>query len=162
MTGPLVIGLGRADRGDDAVGGVVARAVDGAGLPGVLVVEHEDPTALLDLWVGRDPVVVVDAVCSGEPPGTLHRLETGAGASPLPERAWSATGRGGTHAFGLASAVELARALHRLPARLVVVGIEAAAFEYGTPLSAPVAAAVPAAAGQVLSVLEEVSAHVPR
>ncbi|HEX5087233.1 MAG TPA: hydrogenase maturation protease [Nocardioides sp.] len=166
MTGPLVVGLGRADRGDDAVGGAVARAVarrvEAAGLPGVLVVEHEDPTALLDLWVGRDPVVVVDAVCSGTPPGTVRRLETGARASRLQEGAWSATGRGGTHAFGLAAAVELARALHRLPARLVVVGIEAVGFEYGAPLSGPVAAAVPAAAEEVVSVLEEVSADVPR
>jgi hydrogenase maturation protease len=166
MTGPLVIGLGTADRGDDAVGGAVARAVarrvEAAGLPDVLVVEHEDPTALLDLWVGRDPVVVVDAVCSGGPPGTVHRLETGEGGPRLPERAWAATGRGGTHAFGLAAAVELARALRRLPARLVVVGVEAAGFDYGAPLSVPVAAAVPAAAEQVLSVLEEVSDRVPR
>jgi hydrogenase maturation protease len=162
MTGPLVIGLGRADRGDDAVGGAVARAVIAADPPGVLVVEHEDPTALLDLWVGRDPVVVVDAVCSGGPPGTVHRLETGAVASRMSQRAWVATGRGGTHAFGLAAAVELARALHRLPARLVVVGIEAAGFEYGAPLSAPVAVAVPEAAALVLSVLEEVNADVRR
>jgi hydrogenase maturation protease len=162
MTGPLVIGLGLADRGDDAVGAEVARAVAAARLPGVLVVEHEDPTALLDLWVGRDPVVVVDAVCSGSPPGTVHRLETGAEAARMPQRAWAATGRGGTHAFGLAAAVELARALNRLPTRLVVVGIEAAGFEYGAPLSAPAAAAVPAAAVLVLSVLEEVNAHVPR
>jgi hydrogenase maturation protease len=84
-------------------------------------------------------------VCSGGPPGTVHLLDTG-----------------GTHAFGLAAAVELARALRRLPPRLVVVGVEASTFEYGAPLTAPVAAAVPAAVAQVLAVLEEVSARVPR
>jgi hydrogenase maturation protease len=162
MSGALVIGLGHVDRGDDAVGAEVARAVAAAGLPEVRVVEHEDPTALLDLWVGHGPVVVVDAVASGGAPGTVHTIETGADGPGMPPGAWAATGRGGTHAFGLAAAVELARALHRLPQRLVVVGVEAAGFEYGAPLSAPVAAAVPAAAAQVLAVLEGVGDRVPR
>jgi hydrogenase maturation protease len=162
MTAPLVIGLGSVDRGDDAVGPEVARAVAAGVLPEVRVIEHEDPTALLDLWAGHDPVVVVDAVCSNGPAGAVHVLETGEGTPPLPQRAWSGAGRGGTHAFGLAAAVELARALHRLPPRLVVIGVEAASFEYGAPLTAPVAAAVPVAAARVLAVLDEVSADVPR
>jgi hydrogenase maturation protease len=154
MTTRLVIGLGSVDRGDDAVGPEVARAVAAEGLTAVRVIEHEDPTALLDLWTGHDLVVVVDAVCSGGPPGSVHELETGIGAAPMPERSWSATGRGGTHAFGLAAAVELARALHRLPSRLVVMGVEAAGFEYGAPLTASVAAAVPVATARVIAVLE--------
>ena len=127
------------------------------------MVEHEDPTALLDLWSGHDPVVVVDAVSSGVPAGTLHHLETGDASPPLPESAWSDTGRGGTHAFGVATAVELARALHRLPARLVVVGVEAAGFDYGAPLSDAVAEAVDAAVARVLSELgpKGVAGHVP-
>ncbi len=162
MSTALVIGLGSVDRGDDAVGPEVARAVAERGLPGIRVLEHEDPTGLLDLWADHDPVVVVDAVRSGVPAGTIRRLATGAGAPRMPERAWSATGRGGTHAFGLAAAVELGRALGRLPPRLVVVGVEADAFGYGAPLTAPVAAAVPAAVACVLAVLSEVSADVPR
>ncbi len=43
--------------------------------------------------------------------------------------------------MGLAEAVELARALGRLPARLVVYGIEAASFETGAEPSAAVRAA---------------------
>ena len=112
----LVVGLGSADRGDDAVGGHVARAVAALVDPGpCVVVEHEDPTDLIELWTGHDRVVVVDATWSGGPPGTLHLIETGAGRDPLPEAAWARTGRGGTHAFGLAAAVELARVLRRLP-----------------------------------------------
>ena len=158
----LVIGLGSADRGDDAVGPEVSRAVAERGLPGVRSLESENPTGLLELWSGHDVVVVVDAVRSGGPVGSIHQLETGDGAPRMPERAWWATGRGGTHAFGLAAAVELGRALHRLPARLVVVGVEADSFEYGAPLTAPVAAAVPAAAERVLAVLGEVNADVSR
>jgi hydrogenase maturation protease len=147
-TGPLVIGLGSPDRGDDAVGGLVARAV-AAQLPAVAVVDHEDPTALLDLWAGHTPVVVVDAVCSGAPGGTLHQLEAGPAAGPLSAQAWARSGHGGTHAIGLAEVVELARALGRLPERLVGVGVAAERFDHGAPLTPAVAAAVPTAVERV-------------
>jgi hydrogenase maturation protease len=141
----LVVGLGSAQRGDDSVGPEVVRAVDGLGLADVDLLVHEDPTDLVELWSSYDSVVVVDAVCSGAPPGRVCVLETGAGLDPLPEGAWRRTGRGGTHAFGLAAAVELARALHRLPALVTVVGVEAQSFDHGTALSPAVEAAVPAA-----------------
>lgn len=146
----LVVGLGSPDRGDDAVGGHVARAVAALADARLLVLEHEDPTDLVELWTGRSAVVVVDATRSDAAPGTLRVLETGAERAPLPEDAWARTGRGGTHAFGLAAAVELARALRRLPARVTVVGVEAATFEPGAPLSPAVAAAVPDAVAAVL------------
>jgi len=146
----LVVGLGSADRGDDAVGGHVARALAALEDPRVVVAQYADPTDLIELWTGRDRVVVVDATCSGAAPGTLRLLETGTQQSPLPEAAWVRTGRGGTHAFGLAAAVELARALRRLPAHVTVVGVEAATLEPGAPLSPAVAAAVPAAVAAVL------------
>jgi hydrogenase maturation protease len=150
---PLVVGLGSPDRGDDAVGVVVARVVAARHLPRVEVLTHEDPTDLVELWSGRRLVVVVDAVRSGSEPGTLTVLETGTGGQRLPESAWGRTGRGGTHAFGLASAVELARALRRLPDRVVLVGVEAASFDHRAPLSTAVAAAVQHAVDHVLAVV---------
>jgi len=165
MTDPLVIGLGSPDRGDDAVGLAVARSV-AARLPGVGVVDHEDPMGLLDLWDGHDPVVVVDAVRSGARPGALHRLETGRAAAPPSPGAWARSGHGSTHAIGLAEMVELGRALGRLPDRLVVVGVEAETFDHGAPLSPQVAAAVPAAADAVCAALSrsqrEETSDVPR
>ncbi|MFA6575487.1 MAG: hydrogenase maturation protease [Nocardioides sp.] len=165
VVGPLVIGLGSPDRGDDAVGPAVARSV-ASRLPGVAVVDHEDPTSLLDLWAGHDPVVVVDAVRSGAPAGTVHWLETGPAAAPVSTRAWRHSGHGGTHAVGLAEMVELGRALGRLPARLVVVGIEAEGFDHGAPLTPRVAAAVPVAAARVCDAVtaarREESSDVPR
>ncbi|HLN79026.1 MAG TPA: hydrogenase maturation protease [Nocardioidaceae bacterium] len=146
---PLVVGLGTPDRGDDAVGPLVARAVAAEGVPGVEVVEQEDPTALVELCSGRDLVVVVDAVRSGAEPGSVVVLEVGAGSGPMSEAAWRGTGRGGTHAFGLGPAVELARALGRLPERVVVVGVEAESFEPGEPLSPAVADALQDAADTV-------------
>lgn len=161
----LVIGLGSPDRGDDAIGTAVARRVGALGLPGVTVLVHEDPTALIDLWSGVDLAVVVDAVRSGAPAGQVLLVEAGAGAPALADQAWARTGRGGTHAFGLAAAVELGRALGRLPARLVVVGVEGATFEHGAPLSAAVAAAVGPVVDAVVGLLapdEAVVTGVPR
>ena len=163
--GPLVVGLGSPDRGDDAVGPAVARGV-AARRPDVAVVEVEEPTALLDLWAGHDPVVVVDSVRSGAPTGSVHRLETGQAAPPLAARSRARSGPGSTHAVGLAEMVELGRALGRLPQRLVVVGVEAEHFDHGAPMTPLVAAAVPDAVLRVCDALttarREEAGDVPR
>lgn len=167
----LLVGLGSPDRGDDAVGplvaAAVARAVDERGLPGVLVVEHEDPTALIDLLDPTGPagswaaVVVTDAVRSGVAPGTVTVLDVGPDGPDLTSLgAGLDPGPAGTHGFGLAGAIELARALDRLPPRVVIVGIEAVSFEHGAPLSAPVLAAIPRTTSCVLGIIEEATARI--
>jgi hydrogenase maturation protease len=145
----LVVGLGHPDRGDDAVGTAVANRALALLPPDVGVVQHEDPAGLIDIWSGSDLVVISDAVRSGQPPGTVSVLN--AGTAPLR----IGTGAGGTHEFGLAEAVELARALDRLPPQLVIIGVEAERFELGTPLSPQVAAAVEPAAHAVAEVIRE-------
>jgi Ni,Fe-hydrogenase maturation factor len=54
----------------------------------------------------------------------------------------------------LGEVIELARVLDMLPARVVVVGIEAGALESGSGLSAPVNEAMPLAVAAVLALLE--------
>jgi hydrogenase maturation protease len=128
----LVIGLGNAARRDDAAGLIAARRLGG--------LEHEgDPLALLDLWDGAGLAVVIDAVRSGAEPGTIHRFDAGHAPLPAPLR-----GSTSTHAVGLGEAIELARTLGRLPARLVVYGIEGERFDAGAELTPPVSAAVDA------------------
>jgi hydrogenase maturation protease len=144
--GVLVVGLGQRDRGDDAAGPAIAARVGELGLPGVRVIEQADPAGLLDAWAGGRLVVVADAVRSGRPPGTVHILHAAHGPPP----AWA--GLAGTHAFGLAEAVELARALGRLPPELVIVGIEAEHFRFGEPMSPPVAGALDTAARAVATI----------
>jgi hydrogenase maturation protease len=129
----IVIGVGNSWRGDDAAGLAVAERLRGA----VEVVEHEgDGAALLAEWRDRDHVVVVDAAASDAAPGSVRRFDANAG--PLPARLL----RSSTHAFGVADAVELARALACLPRRLEVYAIEGADFSAGAALSPPVAEAV--------------------
>ena len=129
--------MGNAFRGDDAAGLEVARLLQGTLPPGAQLVEREgEPTALMDAWEGAEGLWLVDAVASGAPAGTVHRLD--AGDQELPAGLFRAS----THAFGLAEAVELARALGRLPDRTVVFGIEGTRFDAGEELSPEVAAAV--------------------
>ena len=130
----LVVGVGSA-RGDDAAALLVARRLVAAGVP-ARVVELTDPTDLLESWLPGDRVVVVDAVRSGAAPGTVHVLDLT--HRPLP----TGTPAASTHVLGLDVAIELARALGRLPRQLVLYGIEAAADPTTERPSSPVLAAV--------------------
>jgi hydrogenase maturation protease len=142
----ILIGVGNAWRGDDGAGLAVARRVRELSPAGVEVREVEgDATALVEAWSGAEGVVVVDAAESGAPPGTVRRFD--ARTRPLPARSL----RSSTHAFGVADAVELARALDRLPARLDVYAIEGASFTAGKRLSPAVERAVDELAASLAS-----------
>jgi hydrogenase maturation protease len=131
-----VVGIGNAWRNDDRAGLAVARRLAGTLPEGVAVLEREgEPTSLMDSWEGAEAVWVVDAVSSGAEPGTVHRHD--AGTQELPAQLF----RTSTHHFGLAEAVELARAVGRLPEKVIVYGIEGANFETGETLSPKVEAA---------------------
>jgi hydrogenase maturation protease len=148
----VVLGVGNAFRGDDGAGLAVAdrlRAVLPEGVE-VTVCEQE-PTRLIDSWRGAGAAVVVDAVASGAEPGTLHRFD--ASEEPVPATVF----RSSTHAFGVAEAIELSRALGTLPARVVVYGIEGADFDAGQKLTKPVQAAVERTAEAVLNDLRRLS-----
>jgi hydrogenase maturation protease len=125
-----VIGIGNDWRRDDGAGLEVARRLGGIQLDG-------EPIGLVAAFAGDEDVVVVDAVSSGAHAGTLHLYD--AAAEPLPTDLF---GSSSTHALGLAEAIEIARCLGRLPARVRVVGIEGARFDYGQGLSPEVEAAV--------------------
>ena len=131
---PLVIGVGHAERQDDAVGPYVARALCRRGLPAVV---HEgDGTGLLDLWEEHPACIVVDAMADAGTPGRVQVFTEFNGP---------AFGRAAfvhsSHRLGLPEAVALGRMLGRMPARLAVVGITGAAFGFGPELSPPVAGA---------------------
>ncbi len=127
--GVSVIGLGNEWRSDDAVGLEVARRLGGRTLDG-------EPIGLVEALDGEDELVLVDAVSSDAPPGTVHTFD--ASSAPLPGALFGASS---THALGLSEAVELARSLGRLPRRVVVYGVEGKSFAFGRGLSEEVAAA---------------------
>jgi hydrogenase maturation protease len=126
----LVIGIGNEHRGDDAAGLVVARRLRERGVSGVDIIEFQgEGTALIDRWAGVERVYLVDAVCSGAAAGTCFRLDGLRQIFP------GAKLHGSTHGLGLAAAIELGRALDRLPRALMIYGIEGASFSIGDAIS---------------------------
>ena len=141
----LIIGCGNLDRGDDAAGVLVARRLLALGIKAEE--QSGESFALMDCWQGSESVIVVDAICSDRVPGEVKIWD--AVASPLPKAAMQCS----THAFGVYEAVELARALGRLPNQLLIYGIEGKQFAPGSPLIAEVEKAVENVAQQIASVV---------
>jgi hydrogenase maturation protease len=142
----VVIGIGNPFRRDDGIGPAVVEAVARIAPAGVRVVELDgEPTRVIEAWQGAPLAVVVDAVRSGAAPGTVHRLV--AGIDTLPAGA----NRSSSHALGIGDALDLGRALGRLPDHLVVYGVEAESFDVGPGLSPAVAAVVGQLVDRVLA-----------
>ena len=143
----VVIGVGNRFRSDDGAGLKVARLLSDRPEAAALRVREEEgePVALLDAWDGERVAVLVDAVSSGAPPGTIHRVDASTEALPA-----SLRGSSSTHAVSVAEAIELGRALGRLPSCVVVYGVEGAEFAAGTELSDAVASVIDELADRVL------------
>jgi hydrogenase maturation protease len=136
----LVVGLGNELRHDDGAGIMAARELLAhASRPGIEVREQPgEPIGLLDALRGRHAAVLIDAMTSGAVPGTIARFD--AGDEPLLETLRCSSS---THAVSLTDALELARALGRLPSRLIIYAVEGRDFSTGAGLSAGVRGALP-------------------
>jgi len=156
----VVIGVGNEYRRDDGVGHTVVavlreRLREGPP-PGVALATCDgDPARLIGLWEDAALAVVVDAAHAHPgTPGRVHRIALDGNRLAPP----SATS---SHGLGLGEAVELARALGRLPGHLVVYAVEGADGSFGTGLSPAVAAAVPLLAEAVEDEIVRATAPVP-
>jgi hydrogenase maturation protease len=145
----LIIGVGNEFRGDDAVGLEAAKRLDGK-VPGdAIVLRHSgDGVGLVEAWKTSDSVVVIDAMRSGRPVGSVVRYEVG--LTPDFKQKSNAS----SHGFGVSESVELARAMGRLPKSLVIYGIEAANFGLGSDMSPMVEKAIDAAVEAVVKEIE--------
>ena len=132
----LVIGIGNRYRSDDAIGPIVAERLGGLELTG-------DGAELLEVLKEASDVILIDAVRSGSPAGTVFQFDVN--ERSLPREMFAAS----THAFGVAEAIELARTLGQLPQRLIVFGVEGSNFAAGTTLSPEVERAVPEVAERI-------------
>lgn len=128
-----IIGCGNPDRGDDQAGVLVSERLQELGLNAETHVG--DPLSLLERWGAGDDVIVVDAIMTGAPAGTVRvwdrRLPHIPGGLAV-----------SSHGFDIGNGIELAQALNRLPARLRVYGIEGRQFERGANLSPEVEQAI--------------------
>jgi len=143
-TGRVVLaGIGNEMRGDDGVGPVVARRAarlssrSGGGFVTSLASPLTQPLDLLDGWESDDLAIVVDAVRSGAPPGTVtltwldHLVDV-----VLPAKC----ARASTHGLGVADVFRLAGEIGLAPQRVALVGVEGQDFSPGEGLSPAVEA----------------------
>ena len=138
---PWIIGVGNPMRGDDGAASAVVEYLRAQDIPAYDF--DGDGAELMEMWLGQSRVIVIDAAVSGAATGTVHRFD--AHQAQLPRNFF----RHSTHQFGVAEAVEMARALGRLPAEMIVYGIEGENFTLGGPLSPQVEQAVYQAAERI-------------
>jgi hydrogenase maturation protease len=144
----LVLGIGNPDRGDDAVGRLVARSLQTRVPPDVRVAEQDgEATALLAVLQSARCAWLIDATRSGAPPGTIHRIDCSAADLPSP------LGTVSSHGFGVVEAIALARALDMLPRQCIVYAIELADITTGATVSPEVMRAVDVVAARILAEL---------
>lgn len=143
--GILVAGIGNPDRGDDAIGLLVAERLAHRLPPGVpLLTRSGDLLGLIDDWADYKALVCIDAAAPMGAPGRIHRIDAAAGELP------TGLSPASSHAFGLAEAIALARALGAMPGQAVVYAIEGARFDAGAPMTPAVAEAAAEAAERIV------------
>jgi len=146
----LVLGIGQSLRGDDAAGleavrlwqekfpeTAVGARVETSELPGLV---------LLDLLEGMEAAVIVDAIQSKAPAGTVMRLGSEELASFMPET-------GFTHGWGIAETLQLGHSLYQglASCRAILIGIVGGQFDLGAGFSPEVEKALPKAAEMIES-----------
>ncbi len=121
-----IICCGNRDRGDDAAGLMVADQLLDMGIEAEVC--GSDPLELMERWKSADDVIVVDAMLTGAPAGTVRSFEA-------PLRANLSGAGSSSHGLGVGEAICLAEILGRLPRRLRVYGIEGKHFQVGAGVS---------------------------
>lgn len=147
-SGTVIIGMGNRLLSDDGVGFAVAAAVAKRLKGRVPLTVTELQTGgirLMEAMAGFRRAVVVDAMLSGAPPGTLQRF------NPLDfvttKNTFSSHDTDFTTAFNLGRMVGVP-----LPEQVSFWGIEAREFDlFGEQLTAEVALAVPVAAERIIA-----------
>lgn len=159
MTKTLVLGLGNPLVTDDSVGLRVvaelkAHLADRADIE--IGEDYWGGLRLMERMVGYDRAIVIDAIVTGAPPGTIHRLYP---ASIPTQRSASA------HDVTLPTALALGRqtGAHLPPDEaILLVGIEAEdILTFGDACTPAVQAAIPLAVQEVLEALDRVGPMEP-
>lgn len=137
MTETVVLGLGNLVHTDDGVG---VHAIHGlqrdsrVPIDVVLIDGGTQGLALLPHVCCVRRLLVVDAIDTGEPPGTILRFE-GKALRGLP-------GKASVHQLGFADLLVALELLGESPGEIVVLGVQPGSTEWGAELTKPVAGAL--------------------
>lgn len=125
-----VVGIGNHFRGDDAVGMLTIKNLTKKVPSNVKAVELVgDQSYLLELMQSSDVMIVVDAVHSSAPAGTIFRIDASEESIPRDFFTFS------THGIDSMHAIELARSMKLLPKQVIIYGIVGKDFSYSPKLS---------------------------
>ncbi|MEN8172187.1 MAG: hydrogenase maturation protease [Chloroflexota bacterium] len=154
MDNIVLLGIGQSFRGDDAIGIIAVekwqeRFPETAQLPALKVEILELPgLELLDALSGAKKALIVDAVQSGSPTGTIHVITENELLSFTPDSQ-------SAHGWGVAETLKLGALLEKddLPKEIVIIGIEADQFEMGAGLS-------PTVSNQIQKIVEIIQTQI--
>ena len=126
-----IFAVGNSFYGDDGIGAAVLDEIrQNDHFPGADLVDvHTDALALLDHLVGGETNVIVDAAQMGLEPGAAVVFR------PDEVRMKIKSDHLSMHGFGLAEAFDLAAQLDRMPADVLIVGVEPERVEINQGLS---------------------------
>ncbi len=149
----LVLGLGNMLLSDDGVGPALVEELSDSVAHWNGRVEFLDGgtqgLALLGQLTGRQALIIVDAMKTGAPPGTIHRLTLHDLRELSPGR------RNSGHEGNAGELLAAAQLIDELPNRLFIVGVEAEKLETGVGLSTAVRESLSEASSQVHCLLRE-------
>ena len=155
-----ILGVGNIFAGDDAIGAQIGGKLEFNRSELVEVVEAGlSGLHLLDLMEGAEAVILIDAIFSGRPPGTIHRLEIPRDLAVLDTRAWNSQ-YPSTHSFGLGESLTIGATLRTLPPTVVVFGIEVRHTTFGENLSPEVHQATETLIKCVQTEVEKAVSHI--
>ena len=134
----VVLGVGNILLSDEGVGVHVANKLMEMNLPsGVEVVEGgTDGFGLMNVVVGADRLIVVDAVKGGGPPGSIYRFDI-KDAPSYPDAFKTSV-----HQIGILEVVNLSELVGKTP-ETTIIGVEPKSVDTGMELSPEVQAKLP-------------------
>ncbi len=145
----VVLGVGNLLLSDEGVGVHVVKKLSEMTLPAeVEVVEGGvEGLGLINVVIGADRLIVIDAVKGGGPPGSIYRFEPDDLTAPTDEYKMS------VHEIGVLEVIRLSGLLGRTP-RTSIFGVEPKSIEMGMELSPEIRTKVPKVIELVLNELK--------
>ena len=157
---PAIVGVGNVLMGDDGVGPAVVEALRRRGVDRraeLLDAGLAFSEVLCDLDPAR-PLVVIDAVRGGGPPGSVYRLTL----NDLDAETGSMSKAFSLHELNVLPALRMEALGGRWFDDVTIFGVEPGEVDWGEELSAPVAEAVEILAQAVCQYLDDLSAVAKR
>ncbi|MBK8201711.1 MAG: hydrogenase maturation protease [Bdellovibrionales bacterium] len=137
LTNKVLLCLANPNRGDDAFAWIVADQLISGGETFFSVIKSSgDITDLLDIFSSHRKVIVLDAMETDD----LVPIKKWNAKEDLLPASLSGTS---SHVLGVGQAIELSRALDKMPDELIVVGVKGVNFQMGEELSPEMRSMIP-------------------